>query len=292
MQKPYKGSIILHRNMYRQFFGLKEKPFNVTSDPNFLFLSRVHKEAFSHLLYGIRERKGFLEITGEVGAGKTTLCRALLSQLDKNTKSAFIFNSTLPELQLLQCILDDFGIITERKNKVSMLRLLNNFLIGELAKGNNVVLIIDEAQNLKSSILEEIRMLSNLETDKEKLFQIILVGQPELKNKLASPNLKQLKQRIAVRFHITALEKNEVGEYINHRLSVAGSSGNIKFHQDALDCVYGYSGGIPRIINMVCDKALLAAYVMETREIALSLVERSINELQGNMTYEYNSRSS
>lgn len=270
--------------MYRDFFGLKEKPFSVTSDPNFLFLSRVHKEAFSHLLYGINERKGFLEITGEVGAGKTTLCRALLNQLDINTKSAFVFNSTLPELQLFQVIIEDFGLPVERKTKVAMLRQLNNFLIDELAKGNNVILIIDEAQNLKTSVLEEIRMLSNLETEKEKLFQIILVGQPELRNKLNSPNLKQLRQRIGVRFHITPLEKDEIDKYIYHRLSVAGSKGDIIFKEDALDCIYKYSGGIPRLINMVCDKALLAAYVMETKDISLPLIERSIHEIEGVVT--------
>src|SRR3989338_6788873 len=267
--------------MYREFFGLKEKPFNVTSDPNFLFLSRVHKEAFSHLLYGIKERKGFLEITGEIGAGKTTLCRALINQLDRKTKSAFIFNSTLPELQLLQSMLEDFGITVARKNKGSLLRQLNNFLIEELSKGNNVILIIDEAQNLKTGILEEIRMLSNLESDKEKLFQIILVGQPELRNKLNSPNLKQLKQRIGVRFHITPLKKDEIGKYIYHRLAVAGSNGEISFSQDAIAEVYLFSGGIPRLINMICDKALLAAYVMETRIITLPIVERSIQEIEG-----------
>ena len=267
--------------MYREFFGLKEKPFNITSDPNFLFLSRVHKEAFAHLLYGIRERKGFLEITGEVGAGKTTLCRALLSQLDRKTKSAFIFNSTLPELQLLQAILEDYGVIVSGRSKVSMLRQLNGFLIEELSRGNNVVLIIDEAQNLKPSILEEIRMLSNLETDKEKLFQIILVGQPELRNKLSSPGLKQLRQRISVRFHITPLEKDEIEKYIYHRLSVAGSTGRITFSPDAIDCIYRFSGGIPRIINTVCDKALLAAYVAETREVTLPIIESSIQEIEG-----------
>lgn len=270
--------------MYREFFGLKEKPFNITSDPNFLFLSRVHKEAFSHLLYGIRERKGFLEITGEIGAGKTTLCRALLGQLDRKTKTAFIFNSTLPELQLLQAILEDYGIIVNGRSKVSMLRQLNSFLIEELSKGNNVVLIIDEAQNLKPSILEEIRMLSNLETDKEKLFQIILVGQPELRNKLSSPNLKQLRQRIAVRFHITALEKDEIEKYIYHRLAVAGSTGLIKFCPEAIDCIYNFSGGIPRIINTICDKALLAAYVAETRDITLPIIENSIQEIEGVLT--------
>lgn len=273
--------------MYREFFGLKEKPFNVTSDPNFLFLSRVHKEAFSHLLYGIKERKGFIEITGEIGAGKTTLCRAILNHLDANTKSAFIFNSNLPELQLLQSIVEDFGLVTQRKNKVSLLRQLNNFLIEELSKNNNVILIIDEAQNLKLSILEEIRMLSNLETEKEKLFQIILVGQPELKVKIDSPALKQLKQRIAVRFHITPMEKDEIEKYIEHRLAVAGSTGQIHFPQDSIDYIFRYSGGIPRLINKVCDKALLAAYVMETREISLPIVERSIQELEGVARHEY-----
>ena len=274
-----RGCIIA--GMYREFFGLKEKPFNVTSDPNFLFLSHIHKEALSHLIYGIKEKKGFLEITGEIGAGKTTLCRALLSQLDKNTKTAFIFNSNLPELQLLQSILEDFGIIVGRKNKVSLFAQLNHFLIEEMSHGNNVVLIIDEAQNIKTRVLEEIRMLSNLETEKEKLFQIILVGQPELKEKLASPELKQLRQRIAVRFHITALEKDDTEKYIYHRLSVAGSSGNIRFYPEAIDYIFSFSGGIPRLINMACDKALLAAYVAETKEITLPIVERSVNELHG-----------
>jgi len=267
--------------MYREFFGLKEKPFNVTSDPNYLFLSRVHREAFAHLVYGIKERKGFLEITGDIGAGKTTLCRALLRQLDANTKTAFILNSTLPELQLLQAILEDYGLGVERKNKVSMLQQFNRFLIEELSRGNNVILIIDEAQNLKPSTLEEIRMLSNLETDKEKLFQIILVGQPELRGKLNSPALKQLRQRIGVRFHITPLEKGEISQYIYHRLKVAGSNGEIRFSDDALETIYRYSGGVPRLINMVCDKSLLMAYVMETKEISLAVIERSIQEIEG-----------
>jgi type II secretory pathway predicted ATPase ExeA len=187
----------------------------------------------------------------------------------------------LPELQLLQAILEDYGIIVTGRSKVSMLRQLNNFLIEELSRGNNVVLIIDEAQNLKNSILEEIRMLSNLETDKDKLFQIILVGQPELKNKLNSPGLKQLRQRIAVRFHITPLEKDEIEKYIYHRLAVAGSSGQIIFSPDSIDCIYRFSGGIPRIVNTVCDKALLAAYVAETKNITLPIIEDSIQELEG-----------
>ena len=270
--------------MYIEFFGLKEKPFNVTSDPDFLFLSRVHREALSHLVFGIKEKKGFMEITGEVGAGKTTLCRAILNQLDPNTKSAFIFNSTLPELQILQMIVEDFGLVIQRKNKASMLRQLNNFLIEELSRRNNVILIIDEAQNLKPSVLEEIRLLSNLETEKEKLFQIVLVGQPELKEKLRSPSLRQLRQRIAVRFHITPLEKDELEKYIYHRLTVAGSTGRITFSPDAIDCIYNFSGGIPRIINTICDKALLAAYVAEARDITLPIVEASIQEIEGVLT--------
>ena len=267
--------------MYREFFGLKEKPFNVTSDPDFLFLSRVHKDALSHLSYGIKERKGFLEITGEIGAGKTTLCRALLNQLDSRTKTAFIMNSTLPEMQLLQAVVEDFGLTVESKNKVSLLRQFNNFLLEESSRGNNVVLIIDEAQNIKLKMLEEIRMLSNIETEKTKLLQIVLVGQPELKNKLNSPELKQLRQRISVRFHITALAKAEVSKYIDHRLNVAGSTGEIRFADDAVSSIYDYSGGIPRLINVVCDKALLLAYVMETSEINNSIVERSIREIEG-----------
>jgi len=267
--------------MYREFFGLKEKPFNVTSDPNFLFLSRAHKEAFSHLLYGIKERKGFLEITGEIGAGKTTLCRALLNHLDAHTKSAFILNSTLPDMQLFQAILEDFGLSVERKTKASMLRQFNNFLLEELSKNNNIVLIIDEAQNLKTSVLEELRMLSNLETEKEKLFQMILVGQPQLRDKINAPEMEQLKQRIGVRFHITPLNNDEVGEYIYHRLNVAGSKGDIAFSNQALGAIYKYSNGIPRIINKVCDKALLCAYVVETKHIDLSIIEKCMQEIEG-----------
>ncbi len=267
--------------MYRQFFGLKEKPFNITSDPSFLYLSRVHKEAFAHLIYGIKERKGFLEITGEIGAGKTTLCRALLNHMDANTKSAFIFNSTLPEIQLFQTILEDFGVSVGKRTKAAMLRQFNNFLLEELSKNNNVILIIDEAQNLKAQVLEELRILSNLETEKEKLFQMILVGQPELREKLNAPNLKQLRQRIGVRFHITALPKDEISEYIYHRLKVAGSVGDIIFSDDALEIIHKYSGGIPRLINTVCDKALLSAYVLETKHIDGVNVEKCIQEIEG-----------
>jgi len=271
--------------MYLEFYGLKENPFNVTSDPNFLYLSHTHKEALDHLIYGITQRKGFIEITGEIGAGKTTLCRALLSHLDEKTKTSLIFNSSLPETQLLEAIVLDFGITPARRNKASFFRHLNEYLLEQLAAGNNVVLIIDEAQNLRNSALETIRMLSNLETEKEKLLQIILVGQPQLRDKLNSPALEQLHQRISVRFHVWALEQSEVKGYIEHRLAVAGSSGDIIFEGEAIDLITEHSKGVPRVINIVCDKSLLLGFVQGTKFIDHSIIQRSIEELQGNRSF-------
>lgn len=273
--------------MYTKYYNIKEKPFNVTSDPNFLFLSRKHKDALSHLIYGIEERKGFLEITGEIGTGKTTLCRALLNKFDETTKSAFVLNPDLSQLQLLQTIMEDFGLVVEKKSKMNILKQLNQFLLDQLSRGNNVVLIIDEAQNLKPSVLEQIRLLSNLETEKEKLFQIVLVGQPELRKRLDDPNLRQLKQRIAVRYHILPLDRGEVKEYINHRLTVAGSTGDIVFDEKAIDLIYGYSGGVPRLINVICDKALLLGFVLETKNISFDIIMKAIKEVEGE-AYEYN----
>ncbi|MFH1753101.1 MAG: XrtA/PEP-CTERM system-associated ATPase, partial [Candidatus Omnitrophota bacterium] len=273
--------------MYNNFYNFKEKPFNVTSDPNFLFLSRKHKDALSHLIYGIEERKGFLEITGEIGTGKTTLCRALLNRLDGRTKTAFILNPDLSQLQLLQTITEDFGLVVEKKSKMYIMKQLNKFMLDQLARGNNVVLILDEAQNLKPSVLEQIRLLSNLETEKEKLFQIVLVGQPELRKRLDDPQLRQLKQRIAVRYHILPLDRGEVKEYINHRLAVAGSTGDILFDEKAIDLIYGYSGGIPRLINIICDKALLLGFVLETRNISFDTIMKAIKEIEGE-AYEHN----
>ncbi|MFH0771584.1 MAG: AAA family ATPase [Candidatus Omnitrophota bacterium] len=267
--------------MYRNFFNLREKPFNVTADPNFLFFSKKHQEAFDHLIYGIKEKKGFLEITGEIGTGKTTLCRALLGQLDKEAKTAFILNSNLPEIQLLLAITDDFGISIKPKTKINILSELNKFLIEQLKLNHNVVLIIDEAQNLKAAQLEQIRLLSNLETEKEKLIQIILVGQPELKAKLNSPGLEQLRQRIAVRYHILPLDKTELNDYICHRLQIAGSDGSVKFDYEAISEIYEYSAGVPRLINLVCDKALLLGFVMEKRAISADMVRRSAEEIEG-----------
>ena len=268
--------------MYESFFSLKQKPFAITSNPSFLFLSHRHQEALSNLLYGIKERVGFIEITGEVGTGKTTICRALLNQLDDTTKTAFLFNSNLSGLQMMQTIMEDLGIKTQKKNRGGLFSELNRFLIEQLAFGHNVVLIIDEAQNLSRNVLEQVRMLSNLEADNEKLIQIVLVGQPELREKLKSPSLRQLRQRIAVRYHSTALDQTEVPQYIMHRLKLASTNGvSAVFDEGAVNEIWKYSSGIPRLINVVCDKALLTAYVLNQREINDAIVQRSVLEIEG-----------
>jgi putative secretion ATPase (PEP-CTERM system associated) len=268
--------------MYESFFSLKEKPFTITSNPSFLFLSRKHKDALSYLVYGIRERVGFIEITGEVGTGKTTLCRALLNKLDDKTRSAFIFNSNLTESQLMQMIVEDLGIKTLKKDKASLFAELNRFLIEQLALGNNVLLIVDEAQNLSHKLLEQIRMLSNLEAENQKLLTIVLVGQPELRDKLKDPSLRQLRQRIAVRCHIEALTRDEVPQYIVHRLRTAGANGSAPFFDDAaVEEIFRYSAGIPRLINIVCDKALLMSYVLEKRTIDGHIIGQCIHEIEG-----------
>ena len=269
--------------MYRDFYQLQEKPFNITSDPAFLYLTRKHQEALTLLNFGINERKGFLEITGEIGTGKTTLCRALLNQVDPNIKTALILNSDISNgLQLLLTIIDDLGIKLEKRTKANAHKALNEFLIEQLIQNNNVALIIDEAQNLKMPVLEQIRMLSNLETEKEKLLQIILVGQPELRDKLNSPKLKQLRQRVTVRFHMTALDEDELSSYIYHRLHVAGMNqkNKINFTQEALGEIYTYSQGVPRLINVTCDKCLLLGYSRETSNITQEMVRASISEIE------------
>ena len=265
--------------MYCQFYGLKERPFNVTADPVFFFLSKKHKEALSHLLYGVTQRKGIIVITGEIGTGKTTLCRFFLSQLLKNVKTAFILNPHFSEIQLLEAIIKDFGINIKNRSRLSFVMALNNFLLRESESNNNVVLIIDEAQNLKPQALEQIRLLSNLETEKDKLIQIVLVGQPELNNRLNLYNLRQLQQRIMVRYHIAPLEKEEVKDYINHRLSIVSTTQTIKFTDGALEAIADFSYGTPRLINIICDRALLAGYVAETNLIDFNIINRCIEEL-------------
>jgi general secretion pathway protein A len=268
--------------MYEEFYGLNEKPFSLTPDPRFFFLSEHHREAFEHLLYGIQEREGFILITGEVGAGKTTLCRALLNKIDSNaTNTALILNPMFSERELLQCILGDFGLQTTAATKKELLDDLNQFLLNQQAANRNSILIIDEAQNLSPAVLEEIRILSNLETEKEKLLQIILIGQIELKEKLSLPQLRQLNQRISVRYHLQTLGKEEVPRYIQHRLTVAGSSGDIHFTSGAVQEIYSYSQGIPRLINLAADRALLAGYAEQSREIRHQTVARGLKSLEG-----------
>ncbi|MFH1854236.1 MAG: AAA family ATPase [Candidatus Omnitrophota bacterium] len=279
----YKG-VIIFSVMYLEYYGLKEKPFSVTSDPNFLYLSRRHREAISHMQYGIEERMGFLEITGEIGTGKTTISKALLNTFDEHTKTAFILNSNLSEIQLLEAIVTDFGINLKNKRKITMFNELNRFLLEQLKHNNNTVLIIDEAQNLKPSLLEQIRLLSNLETEKEKLLQIILVGQPELKEKLASRELAQLRQRIAIRYHILPLDRDEIGAYICHRLNIAGSEGRDFFTAGALETIRRFSNGVPRLINILCDKALLAGFAADKKLIGADIVKRSAREIEGIFT--------
>jgi len=265
--------------MYCQFYSFKERPFNVTSDPSFFFLSRQHKEALSHLLYGVTQRKGILVITGEIGTGKTTLCRFFLNQLPKNIKTAFILNPYFSEIQLLEAIINDFGLKVKNKSRLSFVWELNRFLLSESEEGNNVVLIIDEAQNLRPQALEQVRLLSNLETEKDKLIQIVLMGQPELNRKLNLYDLRQLQQRIMVRYHITPLEEEEVNGYINHRLNIAGSNGSIKFTDETLKAISDFSCGVPRLINIICDRALLAGFVAETKTIDLDIINKCIKEL-------------
>lgn len=270
--------------MYERFFGLKEKPFSLTPDPRFLFLSDNHRGALDHLLYGIERREGFLAITGDIGTGKTTICRALLERLDPKTQTALILNPLLEEEELLTAILQDFGVAAPpRATRKELVDRLNLFLLEQAKKGGGAVLIIDEAQNLPARVLEQIRILSNLETDKEKLLQIILVGQRELREKLESQALRQLNQRISIRYHLIPLSREEMVKYIEHRLTVAGGSGGIEFTPGAIEAVYQFSTGVPRLVNLACDRALLSAYVAGSSQITKAMVKEGQRSLTGEM---------
>ena len=265
--------------MYNSFYGFKERPFQLVPNPAYLYLSRSHEEAMAHLVYAISQGDGFVEITGEVGTGKTTLCRAVLENLDQNTEAAYIFNPKLDSLQLLKAINDEFGVSSSGNTVKELIDTLNAFLMKKKMEGKKAVLIIDEAQNLSKDVLEQLRLLSNLETTTSKLIQIILVGQPELGEMLDSHELRQLGQRITLSCYLTPLSYRETREYIHHRIQVASQKPEVHFTRSALRAIYKYSGGIPRLINIACDRALLTAYGLNRKKISGPIARASIREL-------------
>jgi len=268
--------------MYTRYFGFNEKPFTLTPNPRFIFLSKNHKEAFAHLLYGINNHYGFIALIGEVGTGKTTVLRTLLGQLQDTTyRSALIFNPCPTGLELLRSINSEFDIPAHHGQATELLAELNQFLLAENAKGRTVVLVIDEAQTLRPEVLEQVRLISNMETENDKLIQIVLAGQPELESLLARPDLRQLTQRIAVRYRLQFLSMDETRAYIRHRMEVAGETGGVSFDSNALRLIHLYTRGIPRMINVLADRALLVAYGDERRRIGMGIVLRAIGEITG-----------
>jgi len=268
------------KDMYLEYYKLTDRPFNVTPDPKFLFLTEQHRTALNHLLFGIQQRKGFVLLTGEVGTGKTTLCRKLLGSLGPEYHTALILNPMLTGTQLLRAVLEEFGLECTARDRLRYLTLLNQFLLEVKLSGRDAVLIIDEAQDMSIELLEMTRLLSNLETDSHKLLQIVLVGQPELRQKLRSPRLRQLDQRITVRYHLRPMSLAETGHYIQHRIRVAGGENVLQFDDSAVEEVYRHSGGTPRLINAIGDKALLAGYVRGTGLIDRELVAMAVRELK------------
>ena len=273
--------------MYEEYYGLAEKPFSLTPDPKYLYKSESHASAFELLQYAIRRREGFVVVTGDIGTGKTTLCRALLEQIDRKTFSALVLNPFLSQEDLLKLILQDFGVVSRdeiksgrlaRVSKQELIDTLYDFLLSLLPLRAGAVLIIDEAQNLPVQVLEQIRILSNLETDKEKLLQIVLVGQLNLNALLRSPGMRQLDQRVSIRYQLKPLTREEVAAYVSHRLTLAGGSA-IAFLPKALQLVHKASTGIPRLVNLICDRALLAAYSLRTNRISPQIVQRAIVSL-------------
>ncbi len=269
--------------MYLEYYRLSEPPFTITPNPRFLFYSGKHREAFNHLLFGIRERKGFVQLTGEVGSGKTTLCRALLETLGGDFSTALIINPLLSADQLIKAIALEFGLEPGTRDRLETVALINSFLLRQLSSNRETVLIIDEAQDLTNELLEQVRLLSNLETHDRKLLQIVLMGQPELRARLNDHALRQLRQRITVRYHLMPLRRSEVAQYVQHRLMVAGARGAPYFTGPALWRIYRYSKGIPRLVNALCDKALLAGAVEMKDNITFSMVGRAIRELEGDL---------
>jgi len=267
--------------MYAAYFGLKENPFKLSPEPGYLFLSEQHRDALNYMIYGIVEKKGFMLISGDIGTGKTMICRSVLAVLDGLVESALIFNTAISDMDLLETVCREFGIpvMNEPRTKKSYVDALNGFLLVNFAAGRNAILLIDEAQNLTHGVLEQIRMLSNLETDKEKLLNIILVGQPELRTTLALPALRQLNERITVRCELRPLSAGDIERYIGHRLRVAGGPGKIQFTPGAYRLIYFFSEGIPRRINALCDRALLIAYTKNATKINRRIIRKAVNDI-------------
>jgi general secretion pathway protein A len=267
--------------MYTQFYGFKERPFEITPDPDFLFLSRSHREALAHMIYAAKDRKGFTVITGEVGTGKTVLVQTFLSRLNGLIKTAYIFNPKLSAIDFLRYICEDFGIKEEKHSKGQYIALLHNFLLDRYSRNEQVILIIDEAQTLPPALLEEVRLLTNLETTKNKLLQVILVGQPELDTVLNSHPFRQLKQRVSLRFHLQPLGPAETREYIENRLNRAGAVDNRIFTDKALKKIFEYSRGVPRLINLISDHALLAGYTENKKVIGPKIIKEAVRKAEG-----------
>jgi general secretion pathway protein A len=267
--------------MYESHYGFTEKPFNLTPDPKYLYLSARHTEAFAHLEFGRRERGGFIVITGEVGTGKTTLARYFLSRLDPKTATAFVLYPALSGAELLRTILDDLHVPAEGTSMKDSVDALHRFLLQARREDRDVVLLIDEAQDLSAEVLEQVRLISNLETDTEKLITIVLMGQSELHEMLSRRELRQLAQRITARYHLAPLDEVGTADYIRHRLEVAGGAGKVGFTRGALTAVHRLSGGIPRLVNLICDRALLAGYVQGTRTIDGPTVRQAAREVRG-----------
>ncbi len=266
--------------MYEKFYGFKEKPFEITPDPSFFFSSEYHKEALAHLQYAIREGKGFTVITGEAGSGKTTLVRTLLRQVDGTVKTAYIFNPTLDSSDFIDYICDDLGIVQNRaKTRGHNLIALHHFLLECYARQEKVFLIVDEAQTLDPDLLQQIRLLTNLETEKDKLLHVMLIGQPELNDTLEEPRFRPLKQRITVRYHLRTLTPDEVGQYILYRLKRAGAKNLRIFYPDAVKEIYKYSRGIPRLINILCDNALLTGFSTNQSRIDKKLIREVVRDI-------------
>jgi len=268
--------------MYEKFYGFTDRPFNMTPDSKFFYPSAKHEEALNCLLLAISERNGFVVITGEIGSGKTTVCRTLLNKLDKTTKVALVLNTHLGKKELLTTILEDLGIEYRSTSKTHLLSALNDYLIEQVSKDVNVVVIIDEAQNLTPSVLEEVRMLSNLETETEKLVQIVLMGQPELKKKLALPRLEQFRQRVVFHYHLAPLSYEETSLYIKHRLKTAGNLEMDIFTTGAIDEIFKFSNGVPRLINLACHNALISGLVSDAKHITVDIARDALKELLQN----------